>query len=71
MQLSEYLIEKDEKIDEALLKLEALKDEKILFVVENGSLKGALTDGDIRRHLLAGGNIEDPVIDADEDTAQL
>ena len=64
MQLSEYLIETNEKIGEALLKLEKLKDEKILFVVENDVLRGALTDGDIRRHLLAGGSIDDAVIDA-------
>jgi len=33
---------------------------RILFVTENGKLKGSLTDGDIRRYLYKGGKIEDP-----------
>ena len=64
MLLSDYLIEKAEPISEALVKLEKLPDRKILFVVEDEMLRGALTDGDVRRHLLAGGRIEDPVIEA-------
>lgn len=35
---------------------------KILFVVENSILKGTLTDGDIRRHLLRGGSLSDRVL---------
>ena len=34
---------------------------QILFVVEDGVLKGALSDGDVRRFLLKGGNIDAPV----------
>ena len=37
----------------------------ILFITdENDRLKGCLTDGDIRRYLLSGGKLEDPVISA-------
>jgi len=32
-----------------------------VVVAENGRLLGTLTDGDIRRHLLAGGSLESPV----------
>lgn len=30
----------------------------VLFIVEDGVLKGSLSDGDIRRHLLSGGDID-------------
>lgn len=36
----------------------------VLFLVHDGVLKGALSDGDIRRHLLSGGRIDDVVEDA-------
>ena len=31
----------------------------VLFLVDGGILKGSLSDGDVRRHLLAGGGIDD------------
>lgn len=36
----------------------------VLFVVEDGKLVGSLSDGDVRRHLLAGGSLSDPVASA-------
>lgn len=32
-----------------------------LFLVKNGILKGSLTDGDVRRHLLSGGSLKEKV----------
>ena len=34
---------------------------QILFVTENGVLRGSLTDGDVRRFLLNGGTLESPL----------
>ncbi len=55
-----YLVTKDTKIKDAMKKIDSMKP-KILFVAEDGKLIGALTDGDIRRYLLAGGNVEESV----------
>ena len=55
-----YLINKEAKIKEAMKRIDAIKP-KILFVAENNKLIGALTDGDVRRYLLSGGNVEDSV----------
>ena len=55
-----YLINKDSRIKEAMKRIDAIKP-KILFVAENNKLIGALTDGDVRRYLLAGGSVDDTV----------
>lgn len=55
-----YLINKEAKIKEAMKRIDSIKP-KILFVAENNKLIGALTDGDVRRYLLGGGNVEDTV----------
>lgn len=55
-----YIINKDMTIKEAMHKIgDGLQ--KTVFLTENGKLKGSLTDGDVRRHLLNGGNIQDNV----------
>lgn len=36
----------------------------VLFLVQDGILKGSLSDGDIRRYLLSGGKIDDAVVNA-------
>ena len=36
----------------------------VLFLVQEGVLKGSLSDGDIRRYLLSGGKIDDGVVNA-------
>ena len=52
-----------ESIIEALKKLDK-SSEKVLLVVNNGkTLIGAITDGDIRRHLLSGASISDSISD--------
>jgi len=60
MNYKQYLISKDTKVKDAMKKIDSVKP-KILFVVENGKLIGALTDGDVRRYLLAGGKVTDNV----------
>ena len=58
MEYKELLIEKNMTVQDAMKKLETMRP-KILFVVEGNVLAGSLTDGDIRRYLLAGGSISD------------
>ena len=60
MDYTTYLTNKEAKIKEAMKRIDLIKP-KILFVAENNKLIGALTDGDVRRHLLGGGNVEDTV----------
>ena len=60
MNYKQYLISKDTKVKDAMKKIDSVKP-KILFVVENEKLFGALTDGDVRRYLLAGGKVTDAV----------
>lgn len=57
-----HLILKGSKIEQALLKLNNLSQDAILFVVdENQQLIGALTDGDVRRGLIKGVTINQPI----------
>ena len=60
MNYKRYLIKKDLPIKDAMKKIDSTKP-KILFVTENEKLIGALTDGDVRRYLLSGGKVDDPV----------
>ena len=58
----DHLITSGKTIKEALIKLDVLAKDAILFVVnENDNLIGSLTDGDVRRGLLKGITIEDHV----------
>ena len=63
MEYKELLIQEDKTVKEAMERIGGLGP-KILFVVEGDILKGSLTDGDIRRYLMGGGNISDTVFDA-------
>ena len=63
MDYKKYLLNKNIKVKEALKKFNGLRP-KIVFVVEYGKLLGSLTDGDIRRYLLAGGKVDDTVYKA-------
>ena len=54
----DLLINKEKTIKEAMDILGKVNP-KILFVVDGKKLIGTLTDGDVRRHLLAKGTIED------------
>ena len=63
MKMKEYLIDKKTALKDAMKILNSLKP-KILFVEENGKLIGALTDGDVRRYLMSGGNVDSLVEEA-------
>ena len=57
MQLSQFLIEPDASIMEAMSRLDN-SDHKILYVVNRESqLLGAVTDGDVRRYILKNQSI--------------
>ena len=54
-----HLINKDSSIKEALMRLDILAKDAIIFVVtEDNKLIGSLTDGDVRRALLKGIGID-------------
>ncbi len=60
----EHLLLNNSTIKDALLKLDILAKDAILFVVDkNDVLIGSLTDGDIRRGLIKGISIEENVLD--------
>jgi len=62
--IDDYLIHPQESIKTAMKQLD-ITHKKILFIVdENQNLLGSLTDGDIRRWILAGNNLESIVKDA-------
>jgi dTDP-glucose pyrophosphorylase len=60
-----HLINKDRTVKDAMAQLEVLAgDAIILFVVdENDHLLGSVTDGDVRRGLLRGITLNDPVME--------
>jgi dTDP-glucose pyrophosphorylase len=59
--LPDILIQRGATVKDAMKQLDRTA-QKIVFVVDSdGRLIGSLTDGDIRRRILAGGTIEDPV----------
>jgi dTDP-glucose pyrophosphorylase len=59
-----HLILSDSGIEQALLQLDKLAKDAILFVVDkNDVLLGSLTDGDVRRGLIKGISIDKPIID--------
>ena len=60
---NEYLITGDESLREALAKLNKT-GKKNLFWLENRKLLGVINDGDIRRFILNGGSLDDPVKNA-------
>ena len=62
-EFNDYIITGSETVGEALLKLES-GWYKILFVAPGGLLRGVVTDGNIRRFLLAGGSMESCVTEA-------
>lgn len=61
------LIDKNETITSALKQIDK-SGKKIVFALDGKRLCGALSDGDIRRFLLAGGNISAKVYEATNNT---
>lgn len=60
MDIEALFIKEDQSVLEAMKQIDATA-KQILLVAENNILKAIITDGDIRRHLLRGGNLEDRV----------
>ena len=62
---NQHLISVKNKIKDALVRLDLLAKDAILFIVDdNDKLVGSLTDGDIRRGLIKGLSINDSLLDA-------
>ncbi|HBL32361.1 MAG TPA: nucleotidyltransferase [Porphyromonadaceae bacterium] len=63
-EFAKYLINEQATVRDALIALNALSDDiQTLFVIsESDELKGTITDGDIRRGLIEGITIDDPVL---------
>lgn len=57
--INNYLIEKNITVRHAMELLNM--DKRVLFVVNKGKLVGSLTDGDVRRWILAGGSLDEEV----------
>jgi len=62
LDIETLLIAEERSVLEAMKQLDATA-RQILLVAENNKLKAIITDGDIRRHLLSGGKLEDKVKD--------
>lgn len=63
MSFSDYFVDKDISVSAALSQLERI-DHKILFIAPDSRLEAVLTDGDIRRYVLAGSDIQASVTQA-------
>jgi len=62
--VSTILVPMSTPIVEALRVLDESAGKIVLVVRENDVLAGVLTDGDVRRHILAGRDLGDPVAEA-------
>jgi len=60
--MKDIFINPSTTIREALKKLNSVGEKTLLVVDNNKKLLGTLTDGDIRRHILNTGNLEDTII---------
>lgn len=60
MSLEKLFITEDQSVLSAMKRIDVTA-RQILLVVENGRLKGIITDGDIRRHMLHGGTLEEKI----------
>ena len=61
MELSKFLIVSSASMREALLKIEGNQHGFILSTDHSDSVIGLATDGDIRRKLLEGASLDDPI----------
>ena len=60
MRISEYIIGPESSILEAMKQIDR-NAKGIVYLCEQGKLAGVLTDGDVRRYLLQGGDLRNPV----------
>lgn len=64
MNIENRLLVKTESVKTALQQLNAIEGKRILFIIdENGKLVGTLSDGDVRRGMLKGYTMDQPVSD--------
>ena len=63
MNYRDYMIDSSKSVADAMVQLEQA-GRKILFVAPDDKVCGVVTDGDIRRYLLAGSDIHAPVMQA-------
>lgn len=62
--INRHLITKSQSVRDALIRLDKLASDAILFVVDaNRKLIGSLTDGDLRRGFIRGLGFEDDIVD--------
>ena len=61
MKLSDYFISKNDKIINAIKKMELIKHKIVLVVDKKNHLIGTVTDGDIRRGIIMGTSIQDSI----------
>ena len=61
MNCADYTINCSTSILEALKKID-YNNKGFLLVVDNGKLIGTLTDGDIRRQMISGSLMSDPIV---------
>jgi dTDP-glucose pyrophosphorylase len=57
----DFFIQETETVKGALKKLDKTAEKTLLLVDDMGRLLGAITDGDIRRHILRGGGLDETV----------
>ena len=60
LHVEQFIIDGGATVLDAMKKLDET-GERILFLAPGGVLEAALTDGDLRKHILRGGALEDPV----------
>ena len=61
MQLEAFTIQSNASLRETLQQIEINQNGLVFVLSSNLSISAVATDGDIRRHLLKGGSLEDPV----------
>lgn len=61
MELNEFLIDERASLREALVQIEKNHFGVVLSLSPDGRISGLATDGDVRRMLLRGGSLDDPV----------
>lgn len=60
MDIQKYFIDENSSVIEAMKQLDK-EACKVLFIQENGVLKAALSDGDVRRWIVDGGSLEEQI----------
>ena len=59
--MKNFIIEPSISIKECLLKLEEVKEKCLIIARKNNRLLGTLNDGDIRRAIISGANVDSSI----------